>query len=87
MQHDNDVDFSRTDLRSLSPAEWTTLIAEISRRARIERDQVIRHGIARAWRGFWRILRRNVLPPSWISHVRKYRERKASALRSLAIRD
>ena len=74
MQHDNDVDFSRTDLRSLSPAEWTTLIAEISRRARIERDQVIRHGIARAWRGFWRILR-------------KYRERKAAALRSLAIRD
>jgi len=83
MQHDNDFDVSRTDFRSLSPAEWTTFIAEVSRRAHIERNRVICNGIARGWR----VLRRSVLPASWISHVRNYRERKAAALRSLAIRD
>jgi uncharacterized protein YjiS (DUF1127 family) len=85
MQHDNDFDVSRIDHRSLSPAQWTALKAEVFRRARIQRGEVICSGIAWAWRGFWRLLKWSALRAAWISLVRNHRERVATAqLRSLS---
>lgn len=55
------IEFNKIDSRCLSPAERTALRAEIIRRARFERDQVICSGIARAWRGFWRLLKSSAL--------------------------
>jgi uncharacterized protein YjiS (DUF1127 family) len=79
MQHDDDFDFSRIDLRFISPEEWTALRTEIFRRARRERDEAVRGAIAWVWRGFWRLLKWIALRPAWISHVRKHREQIAAA--------
>jgi predicted metal-binding transcription factor (methanogenesis marker protein 9) len=75
MQHDYDFDVSRIDHRSLSPSEWTALKAEIFRRARLQRGEVICSGIARAWCGFRRLLKWSALRGAWISLVRYHHER------------
>jgi uncharacterized protein YjiS (DUF1127 family) len=85
MQQDNDFDFSRIDLRSISPQEWTAVRAKIFDRARRERNEAIRSAIAWIWRGFRHLLKWSALRAAWISHVRKQREPIAAAqLRGLS---
>jgi hypothetical protein len=89
VQHDNDVNFSKIDLRALSATEWSELRAQIIRRARADRSKAIGDaigtGLAWVWRWFWRFLKWSALRPAWISHVRRHREQVAAAqLRGLS---
>src|SRR5262245_26633118 len=83
-QQDGRFDLSKIDLRSLSPEQWVELKAQIFHRARRDRDRAIVSTLSSVWKGFLRLLQRQ-LRAAWISRVRKRREQIAAAqLRGLS---